>query len=103
MSKKEVFYMVSYTVGGTGTFPVDMLRYDRACPESEEDSNAIRRGGPRQVRLLRFARAVTAGPKTERWNSFGWQVVRVGYHDGSESTFPEALKKFEALPHVGGQ
>ena len=104
--KKEPYYQISYTVGGTGLFPLDMLRYDRSCPESEADSNAIeseadsdaiRRGGPRQVHLLRFARAATAQPNRERWESFGWHVLRVGYYDGSESKFPEALEKFQAL------
>ena len=67
-----------YTVAGIGTFPIDMLRYDQAYPDTEQDSGTIygtlnRRERPDHgngtVNLVGL-RPPTLG----RWQSFGWDA-----------------------------
>lgn len=71
-----------YTVraGGIGgDFPIDMLRYDSAYPDSELDAGEIlatfearsRRRADRGIRLVGLRR-----PTVARWESFGWSVDR---------------------------
>ena len=73
-------------VRGSGRFPLDMLRYDRLAPESEEDSALICKSWgeyspePFTVSLVgwqckgdSFPSSVTVG----RWNSFSWSVIEV--------------------------
>jgi len=83
MKPKKVTVYESYlVVEGTGDFPVDMLRYDHACPYREEDAAKLQshRHERRRVALLR--RSVNPSPATlGRWASFGWRVI-------SETTDP---------------
>lgn len=79
----EKYYPTKFLVEGSGEFPIDMLRYDRAVPETEVASNAISREGLRAVRLVRFSSAGKSGPNVARWKSFGWQVTEVTYSDGT--------------------
>jgi hypothetical protein len=68
-----------FTVVGRGEFPYDMLRYDSCCPDRSEDASAMRDGvGQRQVQLRRYA-VNSGGPTVERWQSFGWSVVKNDY------------------------
>ena len=61
-------------VEGTGEFPIDMLRYDACCPDTENDSHAVKRDTRRQVRLRRYS--INGLPATAaRWKSLGWSVV----------------------------
>lgn len=59
-------------------FPIDMLRYDRAIPESEQDSGLIagslqpRSQSQRTVRVI-----MDREPTLARWESFGWRVISV--------------------------
>lgn len=62
-----------------GQFPIDMLRYDRACPESEQDSAVIEQSGlvlpgPQTVEICK----VTSQKKPQwtegRWKSFGAKI-----------------------------
>jgi hypothetical protein len=55
-----------YEVEGSGSFPTDMLRYDRAFLLADD------RDAPRK-RTVSVA-GVTK-PTVARWNSFGWRVV----------------------------
>jgi len=73
--------MYRYTVTGRGTFPDDMLRYDRAVTISGQvsDPNKNRKPGdpwsPGEIREV-----VVLGdrkPTVARWNSFGWGVMEV--------------------------
>ena len=72
--------MQAFTVGGTGEFPVDMLRYDEAFPATSADASAIAlrtddlraNESRRVVRLLTHRRL---GPTLGRWQSFGWCVL----------------------------
>lgn len=67
--------LVSYTVIGSGSFPIDMLRYDQAFPASEYDSGIMAESGNRQVRLNSYsAHAGKLSVSRQRWESFGWTV-----------------------------
>lgn len=70
-----------FVVTGTGTFPIDMLRYDRCFPASESDSHVIDvtrtpgyRGDARKTVTLQMADPKRQ-PTEARWESFGWTVV----------------------------
>jgi hypothetical protein len=81
-------YFVRFTVEGSGIFPLDMLRYDRCYPRSENDANTAQDGRVRrQVELLAPNRAEAYWqPTAGRWESFGWKVLkweRVSYSDGA--------------------
>ncbi len=78
---KRWIYLYRATVKGSGTFPLDMLRYDRACPATERDSGLMEAEGVREVDVLvhsvnprKYERDV---PTVARWESFGWKVVKV--------------------------
>jgi len=60
-----------YTVRGSGTFPIDMLRYDAAYPAGREtvDGLAPSNYAKRKVRLISYH-----PPTADRWKSFGWTV-----------------------------
>ena len=62
-----------YIVEGSGEFPFDMLRRDRAFPADIASAKAMgERNGLRRVELI-TARARDVNVK--RWDSFGWRVV----------------------------
>ena len=67
-----------YKVSGTGSFPIDMLRYDCAYPCSSEAVSAMGAGsGPtREERLSRRTVELCSHhqPTRDRWQSFGWTV-----------------------------
>ena len=63
-------YIHRYTVIGSGYFPVDMLRYDAAWPDSQEDAGRILDFEANREVKLRSYRI----PTIARWKSFGWQV-----------------------------
>ena len=72
-----------YVVEGTGSFPLDMLRYDSSYPSSSEAVTAMDEPVPTvspEGRLVRKPRQVTLRsdrePTVGRWESFGWRVVR---------------------------
>lgn len=71
-------YVAVVTVVGRMDFPLDMLRYDRATPDTESDSARIAGSfrplrqsddEPREVRVQ-----MDRMPTTRRWASFGWTV-----------------------------
>lgn len=76
-AKPSKVYRTILVVEGTGEFPIDMLRYDACCPDTEEDSfELVRREykGTRTVSLRRFS--LNGSPANEaRWRSRGWRVV----------------------------
>lgn len=77
MAKTYKLYKISFIVKGTGRFPIDQLRYDRAVPRKEIDSLMIEDHfieKPRVVELLMFS-PVKDGPTEDRWRSFGWNVL----------------------------
>lgn len=62
---------------GSGTFPLDMLRYDNCVPATQEDVAALDSTfNPRMVRLDMFMPVGDrGGPTVDRWRSFGWIVL----------------------------
>jgi len=72
-----------FTVEARHEFPVDMLRYDRATPLSEEDSGIIgrsimNRSVPAQHKVPAVIRLRSPKePATGRWRSFGWTVTKI--------------------------
>lgn len=71
-------YRWRYTVTGTYEFPIDMLRYDRAFPDTETDSGKVmnlrwsRSLEPVSIRVIGLS-----DPTVGRWESFGWKVSDV--------------------------
>ena len=75
MTKPFKIFVSVLIVEGCGDFPVDMLRYDRCVPDTEEDAHAIQRGPyKRQVTLRRFS-VNTLRATRGRWDTFGWKVL----------------------------
>jgi hypothetical protein len=75
-------YRFKVTVRGNGQFPVDMLRYDRCWPASEQDSYKMSRDwaeGVRDVVLLTDHDRIWQ-PTVGRWRSFTWEVVSSELH-----------------------
>jgi hypothetical protein len=67
----------TWTVRGSGDFPIDMLRYDQCWPQSEVGSAVIH--GSFRSRGLRLRTVNLSSlkrvPTTGRWKSFGWEVI----------------------------
>ncbi len=68
-----------FTVRGVGSFPLDMLRYDRCSPVTSEDvvnmaaSLQAQSNVPYEIHLI----SSTFQPTKERWALFGYKVVEV--------------------------
>jgi hypothetical protein len=64
-----------YKVTGVGRFPVDMLRYDMAWPDGNEDSGKIV-SPPKEVYTVTLSRTAHfhKQPDAGRWQSFGWKI-----------------------------
>lgn len=69
-------YRQEFIVEGGGTFPYDMLRYDRCYPAEENQSCLLQTvSHDRQVRLARETYNKNDMPTIARWASFGWRVL----------------------------
>lgn len=64
--------MYEIEVSGRGPFPVDMLRYDEAFPQSTKDAMAIL-GTGHVIGIKLVCRRFTP----DRWASFGWAAKEV--------------------------
>lgn len=64
---------IEYTVEGTSSFPVDMLRYDRCWPAHGTDASYI--ATHPSTTLIRIHLQGLKLPTVTRWESFGWRVV----------------------------
>lgn len=65
-------------VEGTRSFPLDMLRYDKCHPLTEQDVSAMSLDGDKRRVVLRSyspALVFASAPTYERWSSFGWTAV----------------------------
>lgn len=69
--------LITYTVEGSGSFPLDMLRYTQSFPASENDSGTMGERGQRQVMLQSYSSSTGLEYSKPRWASFGWTVKRV--------------------------
>lgn len=69
-------------VKGIGSFPIDMLRYDRYSPHREEDSGKINRTfHPGQepegeIEVYTVSDSKVSPWTIGRWQSFCWEVVK---------------------------
>lgn len=77
----DKFKSVKFIVEGGGSFPIDMLRYDSACPDTGEDAAKLARHHVPALARVTLRRFFPVGcsemPEVERWESFGWRVVSV--------------------------
>ena len=66
-----------FTVAGWGSFPTDMLRYDRCWPATQQDVYNVvaERCGATDLRIVELCGIDV--PTKERWASFSWKVVSV--------------------------
>jgi len=68
-----------FTVEGSGSFPIDMLRYDRCWPANEgSDSYAIETHPTAKRRRIVLETQNELAPTNGRWESFGWKVLGIG-------------------------
>ena len=69
---------VHFTVTGSGTFPLDMLRYDRCFPRDSTDCALMDNSDYQRKRTVRLAiddaRRGRSAVTEARWQSFGWTV-----------------------------
>jgi len=78
-------YACEFTVTGIGPVPIDMLRYDRCTPTTQEDVGKLTSAGSYDaqvaVNMIRFTEGkgqnYADNPTVKRWNSFGWQVTDI--------------------------
>ena len=74
-----MFY-IDFVVSGNGSFPMDMLRYDRCYPVDGSSAADMHEPRPnsrtrvREVRLRIFTENEDIRPTRDRWTSFGWAV-----------------------------
>lgn len=73
---------VTFRVVGSGSFPVDMLRYDACWPRDQDAVAAFHESGERgYTRSVWLSRheverpAGFGGVTIDRWASFGWRVA----------------------------
>lgn len=66
----------TFTVEGTGDFPIDMLRYDACWPATPTDSAVIQYKNTERRVVLEMMSSFPNTPK--RWESFGWAIVEGG-------------------------
>ncbi len=69
---------VRFTVEGRVSFPIDMLRYDSAFPDTELDAGLIEatyRRGAHGIVAVRLVSHDDGAPTKARWASFMWRVV----------------------------
>src|SRR2546423_1367565 len=79
-------------IKGHGSFPIDMLRYDRAIPFAERDSHVICQslnpmlGNPRpfSVRIIKYGVGAKPVWAVDRWASYHCEVKEVNSYDRRE-------------------
>ena len=74
MARKHTIWRAK--VSGIGEFPIDMLRYDRAHPEYENDSGTVVAtfSGRHSRETVTIVGGMSGGPTKDRWSSFLWGV-----------------------------
>jgi hypothetical protein len=70
-------YLVTFTVKGTGRFPLDMLRYAQCWPATSDDVVALDSKTPIAITLRLHSRTKTPDAVLwgGRWASFGWNII----------------------------
>jgi hypothetical protein len=77
-------YVCKFTVTGAGRIPMDMLRYDRATPLTQEDvaeceNPSYDESNEVSIRMTRFTEHKNDQPTVGRWKSFGWEVSDITF------------------------
>lgn len=68
-------HLLRFTVTGGGEFPLDMLRYEGAYPETQQDARRAQyEDERREVTVLKWSDRPDWYPTSSRWESFGWRV-----------------------------
>jgi len=76
---------IEFTVSGKGSFPFDMLRYDRCYPIETGFDYMVTAKGVRSLRMGSVRRSIVdAYPTVARWQSFGWIVTRLEVYEPNE-------------------
>lgn len=66
----------TFTVRGKGTFPADMLRYDKCWPATMDDAAVIAEVlAMPVVGVVNIKLTTCIEPTPDRWKSFGWHVI----------------------------
>jgi hypothetical protein len=66
----------TFTVRGKGSFPVDMLRYDKCWPATMDDAEVMAEVIAQPVVGKVDIKLTTCiQPTPERWRLFGWYVL----------------------------
>ena len=74
--KAKKFYEWFLVVEGSGSFPIDMLRYDSCFPLREQDSALLAEHHNEKRRVIVVRRGVNENAASvKRWESFLWRVV----------------------------
>lgn len=90
-----------FVVEGRGEFPVDMLRYDSACFDTQGDVDAAGEGYVSGKRRVALRSSAPMRPTTARWQSFGWQVVEADLRIPARR-MPAAYQASEAVAKAKG-
>ena len=89
-------YVCEFTVKGIGGLPIDMMRYDRCTPLTQEDASKtfqshclslddlnFKLPPTNTIRMIRFTEGngknYSDNPTVDRWKSFGWQVSDISW------------------------
>lgn len=76
-------YACEFTITGMGDIPMDMFRYDRCTPLTQQDvaqfSALEMVDNPIDIRMVRFTRRKSDGPTINRWKSFGWNISNITF------------------------
>lgn len=73
-------WITRFKVQGSGSLPLDMLRYDTCYPATQADvsQSQLDDSAPlREIELERLSESKSAAERLTfgRWQSFGWNVV----------------------------
>jgi hypothetical protein len=94
-----------YVVEGLGQFPIEMLRYDRALPASEQDAYIAMNPLGRPPGRRRVVLVSHLPPTVARWESFTWKVdgLTTKRHEAERARGPVegGLENAARLPAAG--
>lgn len=68
-------YIHTAKVKGSGSFPMDMLRYDQCFPATEDDSYEMTRASSvREITVKAWSDRPFSAFTPARWHSFTWSL-----------------------------
>lgn len=88
MPKKITDLLIRVEGASLSTFPVDMLRYDKAYPYAQHDAAVITEPPecmPSDAPAFKSVEVVvtaSGSPSIKRWGSFGWRVTHINLGQG---------------------